>query len=269
MDNIGLSQKNYVTSEDMGFLYGFSLFETFYVNKNSKVFLLEKHIDRLLNSLLYFNIQISFSKEEFINFICKYIKENKLSNNILRLTVSAGNKQKGIAPEIHFSVRSNPYTTELIDAGCKLQISNVRKSESSILLKHKTSNYLENYYLLQKAINNNFDDCLLLNSLSKITETTKCNIFFVKNKVLHTPDIEAGVLPGIIRNWVMKTSKQFQISSEEGFYNIENLYLADEIFITNSALGIMHVKTIEAQLINNGEAGEMTTLFKKELYRLI
>ena len=166
------------------------------------MFLVEKHIQRLQNSLSFFNIKLNFTNNDLINLIYNYINDNKLSNIILRITISAGNSQKNINPGIYFSTRSNPYSTEAIDLGCMLQISEVRKSESSILLNHKTSNYLENYYILQNAKKNGFDDAIILNSVSNITETTKCNLFFIKDNILYTPDIKAGVLPGIIRGWV-------------------------------------------------------------------
>jgi branched-subunit amino acid aminotransferase/4-amino-4-deoxychorismate lyase len=264
MKNNYLSIDSIIKTEDMGFLYGFSLFETFLINNRSKVFLIEKHIQRLQNSLRFFKIKLSYTDDDFINLIYNYINDNKLSDIILRITISAGNEQKNISPGIHFSIRSNPYSKEVIDLGCMLQISEVRKSESSILLRHKTSNYLENYYLLQNAKNNGFDDSIILNSVSHITETTKCNLFFIKDNILYTPDIKAGVLPGIIRNWVIEKANQKKISCFEGFYTKEDLFLADEIFITNSAIGIMYVKKIEEKLINIGQAGELTSLFKKE-----
>ena len=85
---------------------------------------------------------------------------------------------------------------------------------------------------------------------------------------MFTPDITAGVLPGIIREWVIEKTKEFKISYKEGHFDMANLYHADELFITNSVLGIMHVRIIENQLINNGEAGEITSLLKKELFAI-
>ncbi len=227
-----------ISTSDMGFLYGFSLFETFLVNENGNVFLLEKHIERMHSSAVYFGIDFPI---DIIDVIKKYIIEQNIKNKIVRITLTAGNKQKNIKPSIVFTNRENIYTQENIANGCKLKLSEVRKSESSIIIKHKTGNYAENYFLLLEAIENGFDDVFFLNSKDEITETSKCNIFFVKNDTLFTPNISCGLLPGIIRQWVIENSQK----CVEGNFNLGDLLNADEIFVCNSAMGIMHVSSID------------------------
>lgn len=260
-----LFHEDVIPKDDFAFLYGFSIFETFLVDKNSNIFLLEKHIERLLNSISFFKIEYNLNKEDLIKLIFKYISENKLCNVILRVTVSAGNKTKGIPPNIYLTQRKNTYTKEQINTGCKLHISDIRKSETSILLKHKTSNYLENFWILQNAINDGYDDAILLNSLNFITETTKCNLFFVKDNILYTPDINAGLLPGILRSFIIDTAKKKNITLNEGTFTVDELVSADEIFVTNSVIGIMHVTSIENKMINNANQGIMCKMFKGEI----
>ena len=257
--------RNVISEDDFSFLYGFSIFETFLINKKSKVFLLEKHVERLYNSILFFKLEISYNREELFSFILNQIEAEHLCDCILRVTVSAGNKIKGIKPEFYFTTRENPYTLEKFSIGSKIKVSETKKSESSILLKHKTSNYLENYYILLNAIQDGFDDAILLNSLHFITETTKCNLFFVKENILYTPDLSGGVLPGIIRSFIIDLAKKKHIICQEGFYTVDDLYHSDEIFITNSVIGIRHVAVIEEKIINNGLEGNITKSLKKEL----
>lgn len=186
-------------------------------------------------------------------------------DEIGRITLSAGNKNKGILPTLSFSFRKNNYTFEKIEKGCNLHLSEVKKSENSIILRHKTSNYLENYFLLQTAIGNGFDDVLFTNSKGQITETSKCNIFFVKNGTLYTPNLSCGLLHGIIRSWLIDRANACGIKCIIGNFNTENLLDADEVFLTNSAMGIMHTRSIDKKIIGLGNAGEITKLFKEKL----
>ena len=255
-----------ISADDMGFLYGFCLFETFLMDRHYKIFLLERHIDRMLNSVNYFKIDIGVETDKFKAIIKHHIDENKSDNTIFRVTLSAGNKHKGISPSLSFSKRENTYTPEKIAEGCSLHLSEVRKSESSVILQHKTSNYLENYVLLQEALGNGFDDVLFSNSKEQITETSKSNIFFVKSGTLYTPDMSCGLLPGIIRGWIIERANYYGVNCIQGVFHIEDLLNADEVFVTNSVFGIMHVKCIENKTIGVGKAGEKTKLFSKELF---
>ncbi len=248
----------FVSTYDYGFLYGFSIFETFYVDENGKVFLLEKHIDRMMKSSEFFGIEHKMTKSGLMDKVFSYIRQNKISDVILRMTLTAGNLQKGIIPQLLFTCRENTYTVEKLAKGCRLLLSQVRKSENSIILRHKTSNYLENLFLMNKAIEEGFDDAIFINSISNVTETAKSNVFFVKDNIICTPDINCGLLPGVIREWVISEADRQNIECRSGFYNINDFVGADEVFVTNSAMGIMHVKSIDGRCINNGICGPVT-----------
>lgn len=254
-----------VNSEDMGLLYGFSLFETFCVDKLQRVFLVEKHIERILESADFFHIDAGIDRKEMNALISKYIEENNIADSIVRMTLTAGNKVKEIAPSVLFSNRENVYTPEKIAAGCKLCLSDIRKSESSIILRHKTANYLENYFSLQTAIGKGFDDALFLNSKGKIAETTKCNIFFAKDNRLYTPHENCGLLPGIIRRWVLKSVNSLGIQCIEGEFGINELLDADEVFVTNSAMGIMRVNAFGDKAMKANGESSVVELLSSEL----
>lgn len=250
--------KDSVSKYEYGFLYGFSIFETFCVGRNGKVFLLDKHIERIMKSAKFFEIEHKMTEAELMNKVYDYIKEKGVSDTILRMTLSAGNPQKGITPQIVFTCRKNIYTAEKIASGCKLLLSDVRKSENSIIIRHKTSNYLENFVLMNRAMEEGYDDILFMNTASFITETAKSNIFFVKDNIIYTPDVNCGLLPGVIREWVMGEAGRQNMECRSGFYTISDFVDADEVFVTNSAMGIMHVKAIDGRCINAGNCGPIT-----------
>lgn len=265
---------NTVYTDDFGFLHGFSLFETFLVNRHGGVFLLDNHIDRLFNSMNRFDFKIGFTKEDFKGFVLDYIKDNGIVNRIMRVTVSYGNSLKGINSQVHINLREYCLTPDDYKKGYRLKVSDVRKSEYSYVIRHKTANYIENYLIAQKALKDGFQDAILLNSKENITETTRCNLFFVKGGIIYTPAVKCGLLPGIIRDWVIEKAKDSKIQVLEGEYHIHDLLEADEVFVTNSVIGIMGVYGIEdktfkqrckksiTNLLQDGYMGEAQSSFQ-------
>lgn len=251
--------------EDMGFLYGFSLFETFLVNSRGSTFLLDQHIGRLYNSMSFFNFDLNICKEDLKSLILNYILKSSLKNKILRITVSYGNKQIGLKASPIITQRDNPYGVEAADSKYyNLSISSIKRNESSTIISHKTSNYMENYMEGQKALNEGYDDSLFLNTRGEVAETTKCNIFFASGGVLYTPETGCGILPGIIRDWVIGKSADMGIKCRQGKFSINELLDADEAFVTNSVIGIIPINSIGNHIIKNKTASQLKGIFAEK-----
>ena len=262
MDDFLIAQN--IPVDDMGFLYGFNLFETFLISQNSSVFLLDKHLDRMYASMDFFDFNFSIEKEELKSALLKYIHSNLIKNKVLRVSVSCGNKLKDIKSSLALSLRDNPIKSrELPLRQYKLCISKLIKNETSIIARHKTANYLENYLESVRASKAGFDDALFLNTQSHIAETTRCNIFFVSAGVLFTPDVSCGILPGIIRDWVIELVAGMGIQCVQGSFDVEMLARADEIFVTNSVVGIMPVYGVQDMYVNTSD-GHITKMLMNE-----
>jgi branched-subunit amino acid aminotransferase/4-amino-4-deoxychorismate lyase len=255
---------NRIDPDDLGFKYGFSLFETFLVNSHGSVFLLDRHIKRLLDSMKVFGFNIFFSAEQLKIKVLEYIRTNGIHSRVIRVTVSFGSKNEELSPSLYITDLENSYAVTGSPIEFSLTISKTKKDPSSLLNYHKTGNYLGNYLEGIWALKNGYDDSLILNYNNHIAETTKCNIFFIKDSTIHTPSAECGLLPGIIRNWVFDTSKESNIYIKEGFYTLEEVYSADEIFLTNSVAGIVVAGSIDKYVINKGAPGDITLkIFEK------
>jgi len=250
---------------DWGVLYGFGLFETFLVNYQGKIFLLEAHLERLLASAKFFEISIKIEASSLTQMVSEYLEQNRLWGKIVRLTLLAGNELQQIPPSWHFSWRNSSYIAQKYLEGFKIGVATVQKSNTSLLLQHKTTNYLENFWLGQLALQHRMDDLLFLNTQGQITETTKSNLFFIKKGVLHTPRKETGLLPGIIRGWVLREADQLGLQVFEGDYTLEELIMAEEIFLTNSAFGVMSVQEVVCEKRYLKENFKIATLFRAKL----
>ncbi len=243
----------------MSLTFGFSLYETMLVNCNKGIFALDRHIKRMLDSADFFGIEITDNADEIIKKIRIYTNENNLQNKVVRITLTSGNEPQHLMPQLIFSNRDNLYTPKKITDGYRLMESNIIKSENSNVVKHKTGNYLDNYLELKNCNKIGFDDVIFQNSKGYVTETAKCNIFFVKEKTVYTPHIDCGLLPGITRRWILENYD----NCIEGFFEIDDFLNANEVFVSNSVMGLIHIKNIGE---NAFKAGDISLNLQKKLH---
>ena len=218
-------EKNEV-SIDNSFLFGKGLFETIMILETP--LFLKEHIKRINSSSKKFGINNNFNILE----IEEEIKKRNVKNKVLKLILTDKNKI--------LAIRENTYNNETYKIGFSLCRSKVRRNSTSLLSFVKSVNYIENLLEKEKAKVKGFDEVLFLNENGKITETSSSNIFFIKNKKIYTPKLQCGLLPGIIRSWIIKN---FDVI--EGSFNLTDILKSDEVFLTNSVIGIVRVNKIE------------------------
>lgn len=226
------------TSEAISF--GYSIFETIKVI-DGKMILFKEHVERLNKSLKLLDIDYRFENDNLYREAIKIIRKNNFSNGAIKiLAAKCGESIKTI-----ISTRESKYTKEQYKEGLSLKVSKVRRNQESILPRIKSSNYLENIFEKKKAMDQGYDDMLFLNTDNKISETCVANIFFVKDGILYTPSENSGILDGIVRQVIIKIAKNLNIKIERENYNLDELFLADEVFLTNSLMGVMPVSKID------------------------
>ncbi|WP_066873661.1 aminotransferase class IV [Clostridium mediterraneense] len=239
--------ENEYISIDSGIQFSKGVFETILIKDNA-VFLKE-HIIRLNDSLK----KIYIDKKINCDQVNALIKNNNIKNCALKIIITEKNS-------IAIS-RKLIYTKEDYIKGFKLSISKVRRNSTSMLSYIKSISYVENLIEREKALNIGKNEILFLNEKNFIAECSMSNIFFIKDGVIKTPRISDGILNGIIREWVINN---FDV--EEGSYTIEEILSADEVFITNSLIGIMSVIEIEnINYIKNNITKNIQDKYKEKL----
>ncbi|AJA47947.1 aminodeoxychorismate lyase [Clostridium pasteurianum DSM 525 = ATCC 6013] len=212
---------------DNGFFFGEGLFETMRVSNNSILFL-EEHLERINSGLKILGINKKMSKEYIINSAEKL----KCRDGVLKLAVSEKNDI--------VVCRDNNYTEDMYSRGFKLKISKLRRNKYSIITYLKSLNYLDNILEHRRCKEEGYDEVLFLNLEDEITEGSISNVFFIRDKKIYTPSVDCGLLDGTIRKYILKN-----YSVVQGKFTKENLIEADEIFLTNSVMGIMPVCQFE------------------------
>lgn len=220
--------------------FGIGLFETIKIEKNP--INLNLHMDRLFNSIKELDLDIKLEREFLEKEILNYIKDNKISNKALRLTV--------FDEGYNISTRDIPYTKDMYEQGFKLNISPIKRGES-ILHKHKTTNYFENIYTKNYANKNGFDDGLFINSKGVVLECSMSNIFFIKDNTVFTPTSQLNILNGTKKKRILEVCEELNILVKEIEINVEKIDEFDFAFISNSLMGVMKIIQIEDVKYNN------------------
>ena len=134
------------------------------------------------------------------------------------------------------TTRMNPYTEESYQKGFTADFSKVRRNETSPLVYHKTMNYGDCILEKRAASAAGVNERIFLNTKGQISEGTVSNIFFVYKNRIFTPEISCGLLPGIMREYLIDN---YDIEEKEIYP--EELKYYTECFVTNSLMGIMPV----------------------------
>jgi len=257
--------KAHISVLDRGFTYGDGLFETMRVY-SGKIFRLEHHLDRLFQSARSIFIELPITRNEIRSAIYATIKLNGLSNSIVRLTVTRGEMGSGINVDY-----SSPPTVVILVKPVKAISKKIYKEGIGIKLYKKSAirtqgisnqikscNYLSNIILREKALRENFFEAVLLDHDHNVTEGTISNIFIIKNNQLKTPIVNEFVLSGIIRQSILDLCLENNIPFKEGLVTESELYEADELFLTNSAIEILPVRNINHHKLKNRGMRPMT-----------
>ena len=255
--------------------YSTSVFEgirCYNTPKGSAVFRLQEHVDRLFNSAKMYAMKMPYTKKQITDAIIKTVKASTLKECYIRPIAYYGYGKLGLTPtqnKVDCSIACWEWKMGESKAGkfsgarCKIS-SWVRIDSTAQPMKAKAaSNYANAALARVEALRDGYDEAIMLNSQGKIAEGSAENIFIVKNGQILTPPLSADVLEGITRDSVI------QIIEENGGFVIErdlerdDLYAADEIFMTGTAAEVKSVTQVDKVKIGNGNMGKITKALQK------
>lgn len=218
--------------------------------KEVMLFRLDKHAERLSKSAKFFGYDIS--PEYIAEKIVEFIKKNKPQTSIyIRPLVYTSDLD--IAPRLHnvafdfliYGLEMGEYLSSTDGITCTIS-SYQRQSDVSFPLRWKISwAYITSGLAKTEAHERWFDEAILLNNQSKVSEGSAMNIFIVRNGKIITPGVNQDILEWITRDSVIKLAKYLWFEVEERAVDKSELFIADEVFFTWTAAKISAVKKIE------------------------
>ena len=244
------ANSDFFNHENRGLRYGDSLFETMRVI-DGKVVFWEDHYLRLMASMriLRMMIPMEFTMEFLQEQIIKTIKANKLEKKAVRLRFTVFRNNGGLyLPEtneisycMECSVLKSPFYT-LQEEAYEIELYKDFYVNHDLTSTLKTNNRIINIVGSIYAQENDYQNCLLLNTSKQVAEALNGNIFMVKDDSIRTPPLTDGCLNGIIRKKVIEILiKSEHYTLKEASISPFDLQKADELFITNSISGILPV----------------------------
>jgi len=247
-------------------------------NKKSAIFRLHEHVDRLFNSAIVLGIDIPFSQKEIFTAIQLVVRKNKLKECYIRPIVFLGHNQMGLNPngvDVRVAIAAWPWGTYLGDeglsSGIRARISSFTRHHVNITMTRAKAcgHYVNSILAKTEAVRDGYDEAILLDSQGYVSEGSGENIFLLSKGRLKTPALSCSNLEGITRDSVFDIAKHLKIEVEEGRITRDELYIADEVFLTGTAAEITPVREIDNRTIGNGKRGKATTRIQKMFFEIV
>ena len=262
--------------------YGVGAFEGIraYKRSNGKTtaFRLREHIDRLFDTCRMVLLKPEFTKEQVSKACLEILKINELEEGYIRPMVFLGEGAMGIyAP-------NNPVRTtvvawkwgaylgeEALKAGIRCKISSFARHHINVsLAKAKmTGQYTNSVLAKREAKFGGYDEAILLDANGFVSEGSGENIFVVKKGVLHTPDLSSSILEGITRETVITLAREMGLEVKECRITRDQLWLADEVFLTGTAAEITPVREVDNRQIGEGAVGPITKKLQARFFDIV
>ncbi len=247
------AEKCTIPINDRGFLLGDGIFETIRIYSGKALFL-NLHWDRLKLGAEFLEIPLKITYEELKKVISHLIEKNNLKDQeaSVRLTLTRGPGPRGITvnnAQPTFLATISPLIAQQ-EKMLSVLVSSIRRNELSPSSKIKSLHYLDNILARREAEKAGFDEAILLNTRGNLSEATIANLFFVRNEILCTPQIEDGALPGITREILLNVAKELGIKTKLASFSPQELLLAEEAFLSSSLLGIKAIWKVNDTVIS-------------------
>ncbi|MBL8865174.1 MAG: branched-chain-amino-acid transaminase [Planctomycetia bacterium] len=249
---------------DHGLLYGDGVFEGIRIYAG-KVFKHKEHIDRLYESAKAIALTIPLTPVQMSKAVEDTVAANNKAEGYIRLIVTRGPGSLGLDPRkcepnvIVIVDDISLYPKELYENGLEIITSSyTRNHPNAVNPRIKSLNYLNNILAKIEAIRANCLEAIMLNHKGEVAECTGDNLFIVKNGVLKTPPIDAGILEGITRNFVIDLAKGDGVPFAEATLTRHDVYVADELFLTGTAAEVIAVTKVDGRVIGSGKQGPIT-----------
>ncbi|AGY56736.1 aminotransferase class IV [Gloeobacter kilaueensis] len=241
---------------DRSFLYGDGVYEVTRTLAGRPVALGE-HLERLRASARYLYLDVPWSDAQIEAQVERTLEAADNAESYIRIVVSRGAEEEisllpgpEIAPALVIVVRAIAAEPVLDERGVQLVVvPRLRNDAEALSPAAKTGNYLNNILALIEARQLGADDAVLLNRRGELTEATTSNLWLVREGVVLTPATGAGILHGITRHFLLELLSQWQLPHTETTLHREDLYTADEAFLSSSVRLIAPVRRFDDYLL--------------------
>jgi len=250
--------------------YGLGVFEGIRCYRGadgrSAVFRLDEHVRRLFESAHINLLEVPYSRDVIAEATLESLRKNHLDEGYIRPLVFIGDGAMGLNPgdnPVRVAVIAWAWGKYLGDEGMERGIrakvsSFSRHYVNAKMTKGKTcGDYVNSILAKREALLDGYDEAIMLDTQGFVSEASGENIFLVSDGVLKTPPLST-VLGGITRSTVIELARDKGISVVEGPITRDELYVADELFLTGTAAEVTPVREVDHRRVGSGARGPVT-----------
>jgi len=261
--------------------YGCGVFEgvrAYQTTNGTAIFRLQEHTERLFNSAKILRIPIPFTQEQINDAQKSVLRANGLDAGYLRPLVWLGSEKLGVSPKgntVHLMVAAWPWGAYLgeegMQRGIRVKTSSYTRHHVNITMTQAkaVSNYTNSILANMEAIDDGYDEALLLDASGFVSEGSGENVFIIKNGVVYTPDLSAGALNGITRDTVLHICRDLGVDVVQKRITRDELYIADEAFFSGTAAEITPIRELDRITIGSGSRGTITEKIQSAFFDIV
>lgn len=249
-------------AQDRSFLLGDGCFTTL-IAPQGQPFQFRAHWQRMADTAAWLGIPLPYTADAIHAAALALLAGNTAG---LRITLSRGASGRGLAPTDTATptLVLAPFVLPAAPAPARITRSPWPVVAENPVLRHKLTSYAERMAAHRHAIDAGFDATVFLNTKGELTGAAAANLMIVRRGLLLTPPLDAGLLPGITRQSVLACAARANIPVSEQALRLDDLRQADEVFLTNSCVGVWPVTAFEDRIY--AADGNMTKRLDR-LYR--
>ena len=242
------------------------------------IFRLREHTERLFNSAKILRMKLPFSMEQLMQAQRDVVKANGLRSCYIRPLTWIGSEKLGVSPKgntIHVMVAAWAWGAYLgeegLRRGIRVKTSSYTRHHVNITMTQAkaVSNYTNSILANMEALDDGYDEALLLDASGFVSEGAGENLFVIKNGVVYTPDLSAGALNGITRNTVFAICQDLGLKLIEKRITRDEVYIADEAFFTGTAAEVTPVRELDRIEIGRGSRGPITEKIQSAFFDIV
>ena len=242
------------------------------------IFRLQEHTQRLFNSAKILRMKMPFTPDQVNEAQKEVIRANKLASGYIRPLVWIGSEKLGVSPRgntIHVMVAAWAWGAYLgedgMAKGIRVKTSSYTRHHVNITMTQaKAVSYYSNSILANmEALDDGYDEALLLDSAGFVSEGAGENVFLIKDGAIYTPDLSAGALNGITRNTVLHIAKDLGIEVVQKRITRDECYIADEMFFTGTAAEVTPIRELDRVQIGAGQRGPLTEKIQSAFFDIV
>jgi branched-chain amino acid aminotransferase len=242
------------------------------------IFRLREHTERLFNSAKILRMKVPFDIDTVMQAQLDVVRQNGLKSCYLRPLTWIGSEKLGVNPKgctIHLMVAAWPWGAYLgeegMAKGIRVKTSSYTRHHVNITMTQAkaVSNYTNSILANMEAVDDGYDEAMLLDSAGFVSEGAGENLFIIKKGVVYTPDLSAGALNGITRDTIFAICQDLGLKVVEKRITRDEVYISDEAFFTGTAAEVTPIREFDRITLGAGARGPITEKIQTAFFDIV